>query len=60
MIPEGLPEKMAQRIRNMVIVMAGDEARVITCYRSEKGMMRIKKKSCRLSSTYECNNVALK
>lgn len=48
LIPSNLPPKQVSRIRNMVIVMANDEAKIITCYKSEKALSNIRKKSKRL------------
>jgi len=50
LIPKVLSDKQANRIRGLVIIMAGDEARLITCYRSNTALKKIKQKSCRLKS----------
>jgi hypothetical protein len=48
LIPSNLPKKQVSRIKNMVIVMANDEPRIITCYKSNKALSKIRKKSKRL------------
>lgn len=48
LIPDNLSYKIANRIRNLVIIMSSDEPQIITCYRSSKALRRIKKKSNKL------------
>jgi hypothetical protein len=48
LIPENLPDSLVSRIRNLVIIVGGDESQIITCYRSPKAFKRIKRKSNRL------------
>ena len=49
LIPNNLPPRVSSRIRNLVVVIAGDEGRVLTCYRSHKAFARIKRKPKRLA-----------
>lgn len=60
LIPDDLDPKMIKKIKNLVIVMAGDEARILTCYRSKNGMKHIKRKSSQLyvNMNESYNNVA--
>lgn len=60
LIPNNLPKKQASRIRNMVIVMANDEGKIITCYKSNKASSHIRKKSKRLqyNSSTQYSNIA--
>ena len=48
LIPSNLPKKQVSRIKNMVVVMANDEAKIITCYKSNSAHSNIRKKSKRL------------
>lgn len=48
LLPSNLPLDLKHRIQNLVIVMAGDEGKIITSYRSKNGLNHIKRKSKRL------------
>ena len=39
---------MQDKLRNLVVVVAGDSNRVVTCYKNRNGVKRIKRKSKRL------------
>lgn len=49
LIPESLNQNIVSRIRNLVIIVSGDEPQIVTCYRSANAFRRIKRKSNRLS-----------
>jgi len=44
LIPETFDPSLRQRIQNLVIVIAGDSNKIITCYKSDKPMRWIKRK----------------
>jgi hypothetical protein len=44
LIPETFDPSLRQRIQNLVIVIAGDSNKIITCYKADKPMSWIKKK----------------
>ena len=48
-IPESMLESRRNKIKNMVVVVAGDSDIVITCYKSKNGLKHIRKKSHVLS-----------
>jgi hypothetical protein len=60
LIPNNLPQKQISRIKNLVIVMANDEGKIITCYKSNRASSHIRKKSKRLqyNSNTQYSNIA--
>ena len=44
-IPKDLPLKLQKKVKNLVVVVAGDEASIITCYRSKNPFKHLKRKS---------------
>lgn len=44
-IPKDIDPRIRKKIKNMVIIIAGDSNTIITCYRAKKAMHAIKKKS---------------
>jgi len=45
LIPKDLSPRIVKKIKNLVIIVAGDSGTIITCYKSENGMRSIKRKS---------------
>jgi hypothetical protein len=45
LLPDKLNKEIRRKIKNLVIIIAGDSGTIITCYRSKNAMHDIKKKS---------------
>ena len=57
LFPENMDHRLRERLNNLVVVFSPISNEIVTCYRAEKGIHNIKRKSKRLFNN-ECRDSA--